>query len=106
MSGSLKREVSKKKWEEIIKGRQQSPLSFESYVQSHQISKSNFYKWQRRLKSSSRAPSLSFLELPALTEAEAPKPEVFSLEVGVAKGGCVRVNIPFAKVVELVKALL
>lgn len=104
MSGNLKREVLKKKWEGIIKGRYQSPLSFESYVQSHQISKSNFYKWQRRLKASSTAPSLSFLELPALTEA--PQPEVFSLEVGVAKGGCVKVNIPFAKVIELVKALL
>jgi len=68
MSGNLKREVLKKKWEGIIKGRQQSPLSFESYVQSHQISKSNFYKWQRRLKASSTTSSLSFFELPALTE--------------------------------------
>jgi len=79
-------------------------LSLDSYTKSHHISKSNFYKWKRRLNSSPKAPPLSFIELQPL--AQAPQPEIFSVEVGVSKGGCVKVGLTWPKVVELVKVLL
>lgn len=103
MSGNLRRDALEKKWKGIIKGWQESSLSLDSYTKNHHISKSNFYKWQRRLGLSPKA-SLSFIELHPL--AQAPQPDVFSVEVGVSKGGCVKVDVPWPKVVELVKTLL
>lgn len=104
MSGNHRGESLEKKWEGIIKGWQESLLSLDSYTKSHHISKSNFYKWKRRLNSSPKAPPLSFIELQPL--AQAPQPEIFSVEVGVSKGGCVKVGLTWPKVVELVKVLL
>ena len=104
MSGNQRGEALEKKWEEIVRGWQGSLLSLDSYTKSHHISKSNFYKWKRRLDSSQKAPPLSFIELQPL--AQASQPEVFSVEVGVSKGGCVKVGMTWPKVVELVKALL
>lgn len=96
-----------KKWQGIIKDLQESPLSVAAYAKSHDISEASLYKWSKRLGAPLRKSPLSFIELEPVSAAQTTsEKEYFSVEVMVAKGGCVKVDVTWPKVIEFVKALL
>jgi hypothetical protein len=96
-----------KKWREIISDLQESSLSIAAYAKSHDISEGSLYNWSKRLGVPLRKSPLSFIEVEPLSAAQSPsKEEYFSVDVVVAKGGCVKVDMSWPKVIEFVKALL
>ena len=106
MSEDTRRDGLEKKWQGIIKDLRESPLSVAAYALAHHISEASLYKWSRRLDATLRKAPLSFVELKPLAPPQAFEEEYFSVEVVVAKGGCVKVDVSWPKVIEFVKALL
>lgn len=104
MSEGFRRNALEKRWQEIIKDLQGSSLSVAAYARAHHISKASLYKWSKKLGATLLNTPLSFVELAPLTQAA--EEEYFSVEVVVAKGGCVKVDVTWPKVIEFVKALL
>lgn len=111
MLKDIRKESLKKKWQGLIKDFQESSLPVKDYVQERHIQKSSLYKWSKRLGMPlKKVPvPLSFIELQPLDQEAAPyvpQLELFAIEVMVSKGGSVKVDMPWPKMVEFVKALL
>ena len=106
MSAGTKRDDLEKKWQRILKDLRESPLSVAAYAQAHDISESSLYKWSKRLGAPLNKRLLSFIELEPLATPQVTEEEFFSVDVVVAKGGCVKVDMSWPRMIEFVKALL
>jgi hypothetical protein len=106
MSEDVRKKALEKKWRGVLKDFQESSLTVEAYARDRHLSKSTLYKWSKRFSIPLKKPSLSFVELKSLAQVPSSALEVFSVKIRVAKGGCVRVEVPWPKVAEFVKALL
>lgn len=115
----LEREDLEKKWRGIIKGFESSFSTVESYAREHHISPSSLYRWSKRLcLPLTRKEGLSFVELRPLNQQDlchevghescqlGGELEIFCVEVTVAKGGHLKVDVPWPRLIDLVKALL
>lgn len=115
----LERDVLEKKWRGIIKEFQSSFLTVESYAREHHISPSSLYKWSKRLSLPlRRQEGLSFVELRPLNQQDfghqvghdpcklGGELAIFCVEVTVAKGGILKVDVSWPRLIDLVKALL
>ena len=107
MAKSEKDEGLTNKWRQIIKDYQASSFnSIGAYADSQQVAKSSLYKWSKRLGMPLRKESLSFIELKPIAALPSLPLESFSVEVRMNNRSTIAMAAPWAKVIELVKALI